>query len=84
MVYKTTPNGSKKHAAAVCMPVREVTTAEPPVKSIAVTKMFVKRPKQMYTQWVMRPYRARMTSRKVCAFGALLFNSMAIVANRMI
>ena len=33
MVYMTTPTGSRKHAAAVGMPVKEVTTAEPPVRS---------------------------------------------------
>ena len=32
-----TPTGSKKQAATVCTPVREVTTAEPPVRSMAVT-----------------------------------------------
>ena len=32
----------------------------------------------------MAPYLARITSRKVCAFGAFLFNSMASVANNKI
>lgn len=39
--------GSKKQAAAVGMPVKLVTTAEPPVSSIAVTRMFVQRPKMI-------------------------------------
>jgi hypothetical protein len=30
MVYRTTPMGSKKHAAAVGIPVKAVTTADPP------------------------------------------------------
>jgi hypothetical protein len=30
MVYKTTPIGRRKQAAAVGMPVKAVTTAEPP------------------------------------------------------
>ena len=30
IVYKTTPTGRRKQAAAVGIPVREVTTAEPP------------------------------------------------------
>jgi hypothetical protein len=47
IVYRTTPRGSKKQAAAVCMPVSDVTTADPPVNSIAVTRMFVNKPKQM-------------------------------------
>jgi hypothetical protein len=32
-----TPTGRRKQAATVCMPVRDVTTAEPPVNSMAVT-----------------------------------------------
>jgi hypothetical protein len=47
MVYSTTPIGSKKHAAAVGTPVSDVVTAAPPVRSIAVTRMFVMRPKVM-------------------------------------
>ena len=54
-MYKTTPKGKRKQAAAVCMPVREVTTADPPVSSMAVTRMLVNRPKQMKTKWVTRP-----------------------------
>ena len=45
MVYMTTPNGSKKQAAAVGIPVKEVTTAEPPVNNMAVTRMLVIKPK---------------------------------------
>lgn len=37
IVYITTPTGNRKQAAAVGMPVRAVTTAEPPVSSMAVT-----------------------------------------------
>jgi hypothetical protein len=37
MVYMTTPTGRRKQAAAVGTPVRDVTTAEPPVSNIAVT-----------------------------------------------
>ena len=36
-VYTTTPRGRRKQPAAVGMPVKLVTTADPPVKSIAVT-----------------------------------------------
>lgn len=50
IVYKTTPKGNRKHAAAVCMPVSDVTTADPPVKSMAVTRMLVNKPKQMKTK----------------------------------
>jgi hypothetical protein len=66
MVYITTPRGSKKQAAGVGMPVKDETTAEPPVKSIAVTRMLVINPKTVKTMWVWVPYRALMTSRKVC------------------
>lgn len=55
MVYITTPKGRRKQAAAVSIPVKEVTTAEPPVKSMAVTRMLVNNPKQMKTQWVRQP-----------------------------
>ena len=55
MVYITTPTGNKKQAATVCIPVKLVTTAEPPVNSIAVTRMFVKNPKTIKTQWVVAP-----------------------------
>ncbi len=55
MVYNTTPIGSRKHAAAVGTPVREVTTADPPVSSIAVTRILVIRPKTMYTPCVAGP-----------------------------
>jgi hypothetical protein len=47
MVYTTTPSGSRKQAAAVGTPVKEVMTADPPVNSIAVTRIFVNRPKVM-------------------------------------
>lgn len=49
MVYITTPKGSKKHAAGVGIPVKEETTAEPPVNSMAVTRMLVIRPKTVKT-----------------------------------
>lgn len=51
----TTPRGRRKHAAAVGTPVREVTTAEPPVRSMLVTRMLVKRPKAMKTECVAVP-----------------------------
>lgn len=38
----------------------------------------------MKTMWTVVPYRARITSRKVCALGARRFNSMARVAKRRI
>lgn len=66
MVYITTPNGNRKQAAAVGIPVNEETTAEPPVNNMAVTRMLVIKPKTMKTQWAGVPYLARMTSRKVC------------------
>ena len=46
----TTPRGSRKQAAAVGTPVKELMTADPPVNNIAVTSMLVKRPKVMYTK----------------------------------
>jgi hypothetical protein len=60
-----TPNGRRKQAAGVGMPVRAENAADPPVKSIAVTKMFVKRPKTVKTRWAAVPYLARMSSKKV-------------------
>jgi hypothetical protein len=48
-VYSTTPMGRRKQAAAVCTPVRDVMTAEPPVSSMAVTRMLVMRQKTMKT-----------------------------------
>jgi len=65
MVYMITPNGSKKQAAGVGMPVREETTAEPPVNNIAVTRMLVIKPKTVKTRCASTPYLALMTSRKV-------------------
>jgi len=47
IVYNTTPTGSRKQAAAVGTPVRDEATAEPPVSNMAVTRMFVMRPKVM-------------------------------------
>lgn len=38
------------------MPVKLVTTAEPPVNSIAVTRMLVMSPKTIKTQCVTAPY----------------------------
>lgn len=55
IVYKTTPIGSRKQAAAVGTPVKEDATAEPPVSSIAVTRTFVIRPKVIYTICVNLP-----------------------------
>jgi hypothetical protein len=76
--------GSRKQAAAVGTPLKELATAEPPVSSIAVTRMLVMRPKVRYTACVTTPYRALMTSRKVCAFGARRLSSMAKVAKSKI
>lgn len=55
IVYSTTPIGKRKQAAAVGTPVRDVTTAEPPVSSMAVTRMFVMSPKVMKTPCVAGP-----------------------------
>ena len=65
MVYIMTPNGSKKQAAGVGIPVRDDTTADPPVNNIAVTRMLVIKPKTVKTMWAFMPYLALMTSRKV-------------------
>jgi hypothetical protein len=77
MVYRTTPMGSRKQAAAVGTPHSALATALPPVKSMAVTKILVMRPKVKKTTCVITPYLALITSRKVCAFGARLFSLMA-------
>jgi hypothetical protein len=50
MVYRMTPKGSRKQAAAVGMPVRVETTAEPPVNNMAVTRILVMRPKTVKTR----------------------------------
>jgi len=60
-----TPNGKRKHAAAVGMPVKEEITADPPVSNMAVTRMLVKRPNTAKTMCAAVPYRARIASRKV-------------------
>jgi hypothetical protein len=49
IVYITTPNGSRKQAAGVGIPVRLDTTAEPPVNNMAVTRMLVINPKTVKT-----------------------------------
>lgn len=49
MVYRTTPKGRRKQAAAVGIPVRLETTAEPPVSNMAVTRIFVMSPKTVKT-----------------------------------
>lgn len=79
-----TPIGSKKQAATVFIPVKELMTAAPPVNNIAVTRMLVMIPKTAKTIWVVVPNRALMTSRKVCAFGALLLSSIAMDAKSKI
>ena len=61
----TTPNGSRKMAATVGIPVRALTTAEPPTNNIAVTRMLVIKPKTIKTTWASVPYLALITSRKV-------------------
>jgi hypothetical protein len=82
------------------MPVKELMTAAPPVNNMAVTRMLVIMPKTVKTldyiryapecdpissyKWVVVPNRALITSRKVCAFGALLLSSMAILAKSRI
>jgi len=50
MVYIMTPRGSKKQAAGVGIPVRDETTADPPVNNMAVTRMLVINPKTMKTR----------------------------------
>jgi hypothetical protein len=50
MVYIITPSGSKKQAAGVGIPVREDTTAEPPVNNMAVTRILVIKPKTVKTR----------------------------------
>lgn len=49
------------------MPVRAATTSAPPVNNIAVTRMFVIKPKVMKIACVNVPYRALIISRKVYA-----------------
>lgn len=65
MVYITTPNGSRKQAAGVGIPVKEETTADPPVNNMAVTRMLVINPNTVKVMWAYVPYLALMTSRKV-------------------
>jgi hypothetical protein len=65
IVYIITPNGSRKQAAGVGTPVRAVKAALPPVRSIAVTRMFVINPKTVKTKCVSLPYLALITSRNV-------------------
>ena len=84
IVYRTTPTGRRKQAAAVGIPVSEVTTAEPPVNSMAVTKILVMRPKTVNTRCAYMPYLALIASRNVCAFGARRLSAMAIVAKSRI
>jgi hypothetical protein len=84
MVYKTTPTGRRKQAAAVGTPHKELATALPPVNNMAVTRMLVMRPNTKNTMCVTTPYLALMTSRNVCALGARLFNSIARVAKSRI
>ncbi len=62
IVYMTTPTGNRKQAAGVGMPVREVTTAEPPVNNIAVTSIFVKRPNKMNTKCAYTPNPIRIVN----------------------
>jgi hypothetical protein len=47
------------------MPVKEDTTADPPVNNIAVTRMFVIKPNTVKTICAPTPYLALITSRKV-------------------
>jgi hypothetical protein len=68
MVYITTPNGSRKQAAGVGIPVREETTADPPVNNMAVTKILVIKPNTVKVMCAYVPYLALMTSRKVYKF----------------
>jgi hypothetical protein len=49
-VYITTPGGMRMQATSVFMPVRAVTTAEPPSNSIDETRTFVVKPKNMKTR----------------------------------
>lgn len=65
MVYMTTPNGSRKQAAGVGIPVKDDTTAEPPVNSMAVTRMLVIKPNTVKVMCAYVPYLALMTSRNV-------------------
>jgi hypothetical protein len=64
-------------AAWVGIPVSAVTVSDPPVTNIEVTIMFVASPKNMNVKWAPRPHRARMTSRKVWACGALILSLTA-------
>ena len=73
IVYITTPSGSKKQAAGVGIPVRDETTAEPPVSNIDVTRMLVIKPKTVNTMWALTPYQALMTSRKVLHLSAFAY-----------
>src|SRR5438034_4565114 len=52
-----TPTGRRKQAAAVGMPVSELTTTDPPVSSMAVTRMLVMRPNVVKTRCAYVPTR---------------------------
>ena len=56
-----TPTGSRKQAAAVGIPVRECTTAEPPVSNMDVTKTFVMRANVINTKCVYIPGSVRFS-----------------------
>ena len=65
----------------ISIPVNPLTTAEPPRSNIAVTIMLVINANTRKTLWELLPYLARIISRKVCAFGAFRFNSIAKIPN---
>lgn len=65
-----TPQGIRKQAAIVFMPVKALTVAEAPVMSMDETMTLVARAKNMSVRWEKVPHRTLMTSRNVCAEGA--------------
>lgn len=78
---------SQQHSRDPAIKSRAVSNCRlftPELRTTATYRIFVHNPKTINVRCAYAPYRALITSRKVCALGALRFSSIASVANSRI
>mmetsp|Transcript_1976 Transcript_1976/g.4435 ORF Transcript_1976/g.4435 Transcript_1976/m.4435 type:complete len:221 (+) Transcript_1976:350-1012(+) len=79
-----TPSGMRKPEIQMSMPAMASMVDVPPSISMEETMVWVAMPKNMKTECAVWPQRTSMSSRNVCALGALRLISIAMMPKRMI
>ena len=81
-VYRITPQGIRKDASFLFIPVKASTVAAPPSKSIDVTIILARNAKIRNVLCANFPHRAFTISHTVCADGATFLREIASTPKR--